>query len=85
MTAHVGVNHGISESLINAIFDVSNLIEEVKMGYETKHVLDPVWHELQCFQKANQSFSGPEERLPQDRRPTCFCNADMLYPVLIKL
>ena len=43
------VNHGIPESLMNEIFDVSNLVEEVKMGYETKHVLDPVWHELQCF------------------------------------
>lgn len=40
------VNHGIPESLIKAIFEVTveffNLPEEEKMEYQTKHVLDPI-------------------------------------------
>nr|XP_027112811.1 protein DMR6-LIKE OXYGENASE 2-like isoform X1 [Coffea arabica] len=53
------VNHGIPESLMNAIFDVTNeffnLAEEEKMGYETKHVLDPI--------RYGTSFNASKEQI----------------------
>ncbi|KAL3515504.1 hypothetical protein ACH5RR_022406 [Cinchona calisaya] len=53
------VNHGIPETLMKAIFDVSdeffNLPEEEKIGYETKHVLDPI--------RCGTSFNASKEQI----------------------